>query len=217
MKYKRTMNKCINDILRPDTYIYGFGINGEKHELYLDIDYICRIVKRENYLFDIVPSTIVFVNVWDISIQLDTNENIIIDNVDVEYLGVPRNSEYVKSESEYKVSIECLQGMLSFCTIGGHLIKREQEVTIEKEHIEISSLRPICFSQEGEMQNIKLTNQVDRGGSDLREECRRESISITHQRNVKHETNINNHSSGIAYYHCQCPEHQRVARGEGQR
>jgi len=164
MKYKRTMNKCINDILRPDTYIYGFGINGEKHELYLDIDYICRIVKRENYLFDIVPSTIVFVNVWDISIQLDTNENIIIDNVDVEYLGVPRNSEYVKSESEYKVSIECLQGMLSFCTIGGHLIKREQEVTIEKEHIEISSLRPICFSQEGEMQNIKLTNQVDRGG-----------------------------------------------------
>ena len=164
MKFKRTMNKCINDILRPDTYIYGFGINGEKHELYLDIDYICRIVKRENYLFDIVPSTIVFVNVWDISIQLDTNENIIIDNVDVEYLGVPRNSEYVKSESEYKVSIECLQGMLSFCTIGGHLIKREQEVTIEKEHIEISSLRPICFSQEGEMQNIKLTNQVDRGG-----------------------------------------------------
>ena len=164
MKYKRTMNKCINDILRPDTYIYGFGINGEKHELYLDIDYIYRIVKKENYLFDIAPSTIVFVNVWDISIQLDTNENIIIDNVDVEYLGVPRNSEYVKSESEYKVSIECLQGMLSFCTIGGHLIKREQEVTIEKEHIEISSLRPICFSQEGEMQNIKLTNQVDRGG-----------------------------------------------------
>ena len=164
MKYKRTMNKCINDILRPDTYIYGFGINGEKHELYLDIDYIYRIVKKENYLFDIAPSTIVFVNVWDISIQLDTNENIIIDNVDVEYLGVPRNSEYVKSESEYKVSIECLQGMLSFCTIGGHLIKREQEVTIEKEHIEISSRRPICFSQEGEMQNIKLTNQVDRGG-----------------------------------------------------
>ena len=43
--------------------------------------------------------------------------------------------------------------------------------------------------------------------SDLREECRRESISITHQRNVKHETNINNNSLGIDMHNRQCPEH----------
>ena len=58
---------------------------------------------------------------------------------------------------------------------------------------------------------------VDQALSGLWEECRRESISITHQRNVKHETNINNNSLGIDMHNCQCPEHQRVARGEGQR
>ena len=44
---------------------------------------------------------------------------------------------------------------------------------------------------EGEQNNGRS------GDSDLREECRRESISITHQRNVKHETNINNNSLSI--------------------
>lgn len=53
--------------------------------------------------------------------------------------------------------------------------------------------------------------------SDLWEECRRESISITHQRNVKHETNINNNSLGIDMHNRQCPEHLQLAPGEGQR
>ena len=151
------MEKQIYKILCPDTHIYGLGINDIKKELYLDIDCIFNVIIGKYYKFAVSPSTIVFKNVWDLSIHLDTNESLIIDNVQVDCLGIPRNVEYVKSNSEYKVIIECLQGSLSFNTIGGYLIKREKETILSKEYFNISKKRSICFSLEGDKFNFIMT------------------------------------------------------------
>ena len=143
------MKKSIYELLGHDTYIYGYGFNSEKHELYFDVDIFKNSTSNNNYMYKVYPATIVFKNVWDITIEISNDNDIIISQVEAVYCGIPRNGEYINYKKEYVVNIECLQGSISFKTVGGVLVQKGEEVILDETHIGISSKRPISFCMEG--------------------------------------------------------------------
>lgn len=151
------MKEDLQRLLTHDTYIYGFGFNSKKHELYFDVDIIKNCIKKSNkYLFRIYPATVVFKNVWDIIIDISTDDDIIISQVQTAYYGIPRNEEYINCSKEYEVNIECLQGDISFKTIGGNIVKRGEEEVLDTVKIGISSKRPMSFGLEGKIVEFAL-------------------------------------------------------------
>ena len=151
------MKKDLYDILAHDTCIYGIGINDSEYELYFDIDVINHCVNHEDgYSYELFPATIVFKNVRDVSLDISTHEHIDVDHIEVVYCGIPKNSEYIQAFAEYEVTIDCLQGLISFKTIGGYLIQKGNAIVAENVYIGISSKRPISFSLEGEIIQFEM-------------------------------------------------------------
>ena len=152
------MKKKLCDILIPDTYIYGWGINGDSYELYLDIDCICSVIYANGaYMFEVSPATLVFSNVWNLSIEIETNDAIIVENVEV---NANRTSHNNRELWEYTVIIDCLQGSISFNAVGGELIKRTKGVLQKQEYIGISRNRPINFGLTGEHIDIIMSDGI---------------------------------------------------------
>ena len=146
------MKEDLQRFLTHDTYIYGLGFNSKKHELYFDVDMIKGSIKKDNqYLFRICPATIVFKNVWDITLDISTDDDIVVSQVQTVYCGIPRNEEYIDCKKEYEVNIECLQGNISFKTIGGNIVQKGEEEVLDTLKIGISSKRPISFELEGKI------------------------------------------------------------------
>ena len=103
------MKEDLQRLLTHDTYIYGFGFNSKKHELYFDVDIIKNCIKKsDKYLFRIYPATVVFKNVWDIIIDISTDDDIIISQVQTAYYGIPRNEEYIKGSEILPLYLEAI-------------------------------------------------------------------------------------------------------------
>ena len=152
------MKEYLHELLAHDTYIYGYGFNSKKHELYFDVDMIKGCIKKnDNYLFRIYPATIVFKNVWDITLDISTDDDIIVSQVQTVYCGIPKNAEYINCREEYEVNIECLQGNITFKTIGGNIVQKGEEEVLDTLKIGISSKRPISFCLEGKIMEFALT------------------------------------------------------------
>jgi len=144
-------------LLTHDTYIYGYGFDCKTHELYFDVDIIKSCIKKnDNYFYRIYPATIVFKNVWDITFDLSTDDDIIVSQVETFYCGIPQNAECIKCRKEYEVNIECLQGRISFKTIGGNIVQKGEEEVSDKTNIGISSKRPLSFCMEGKTVGFTL-------------------------------------------------------------
>ena len=156
------MKGYLHELIVHDTYIYGYGIDGKKHELYFDVDIIIECIKKDDsYRFKVCPATIVFKNVWDIVFDISTDDDIIVSQVGTVLCGTPRNSEYINCKNEYEVNIECLQGSISFKTIGGHLVIKGEEKIMDKVNIGISPQRPISFCVDGEIVEFEIGDQSE--------------------------------------------------------
>ncbi|MEA4915906.1 hypothetical protein SDC9_189404 [bioreactor metagenome] len=93
---------ALEDLVFHDCKIYGFGFNIENNELLVDIDYIEEWIKEENddyYSFVVFPSTLIFENVWDLNIDISTNIELIIDNIERSNPNIPRNISYLPNFS----------------------------------------------------------------------------------------------------------------------
>lgn len=151
------MKEFFHNLVTHDTCIYACGFNCQKHELYFDVDIIKGSIRKNNKQFyRIYPATIVFTNVWDVTIDISTDDEIIVDQVDTRYYGIPRNAEYINCRKEYIVNIECLQGSVSFKTVGGNIVQKGKEKVLDKLNIGISSKRPVSFCLDGEIVEFAL-------------------------------------------------------------
>ena len=159
------MKKFLNELMVHDTYIYGYGINSRKHELYFDVDIVQEGVENNGKcMFKVRPATIVFKNVWDITIDVSTDDDIIISHIETTKCGIPKNKDYVNYENEYKVNIECLQGNIMFKTADGYLVFKGKEEIRDGISNGITLNRLLSFSLDGEIVEFLISDHHrDRG------------------------------------------------------
>ena len=151
------MKKFFNELVVHDTYIYGYGINSKKHELYFDVDIVIEGIESQGkFLFKVRPATIVFKNVWDITIDISTDDDIIISHVEIMRCGTPKNKDYINYENEYEVNFVCLQGNIIFKTVCGYLVFKEKEEIRENIGEGISPKRILSFGLDGEIVEFSI-------------------------------------------------------------
>jgi hypothetical protein len=92
----------------------------ENFELLLDIDYIFEwVLKGKKYLFWISPCTLVFENVYDLTFDIGpTTPRLTIDFLTKENPQRPKNSEYIKRDTEFDWTIEMQEGTIGFKSVG---------------------------------------------------------------------------------------------------
>lgn len=104
-----------------DTQVYAISFHAETYEIALDLDYIFEWVNpkaNETYFnFWIAPATLVFENVYDIKMELDTTE-FELDAVERTDPQRPKNAEYIKRENEWLWSLEAHRGGIEFRSVG---------------------------------------------------------------------------------------------------
>jgi hypothetical protein len=112
-----------------DNYIHAITFNEEKYELLFDIDYIDKWISpsdnEKHYNFLIVPSTLVFYNVYNLNMSVD-DLSFRIEDIFRDNPARPKNSEFIKRELEYDWTIEMSGGYLKFKSVGYKLYVRKK-------------------------------------------------------------------------------------------
>ncbi|MEJ7738107.1 MAG: hypothetical protein WKF97_11820 [Chitinophagaceae bacterium] len=136
-------------------YAMAFGI--ENGEIIFDIDYILKWIDPEenenNFKFLIVPSTLVFRNVYDLnmnSLTLDvTVESIYRDNA-----TQPKNADYIAEQIEYNWTIETTNGEITFKSVGYKQYARQKPRLLDSQFIDLAERGGISFDIVQQMKII---------------------------------------------------------------
>jgi|ERR1700744_3557118 len=131
-----------------DCTIYALAFNKSKFELLFDIDYILKWVdplkEGGSYKFILVPATLIFRNVYDVSIDLSS--------VDFQILEIsrsnptkPRNAEYIIDNIECDWNIDVTGGSITFKSVGYTQIARSNPIESEGQVLDLSERGGIGF------------------------------------------------------------------------
>jgi hypothetical protein len=107
-----------------DATIHGIAFGPGDFELCLDIDYIFRWVHpradEEHFRFWVSPCTIVFANAHDVQLQADPYGGplLSIDEITREDPRRPKNAEFVGRDTEWRWTLGCHYGEISFRAVG---------------------------------------------------------------------------------------------------
>lgn len=79
-----------------DCQMYSFGFDSDNYELLFDIDFILKWYTDKSKLkFSVCPVTIVFKNVHSIEMDIDSNTQLIMDDIIKSNPVVPKNIDYL--------------------------------------------------------------------------------------------------------------------------
>lgn len=147
------MNDKIDIVSFHDSKVYGIAFLESNNEFLLDIDYISDWIKKENsekYELISFPATLVFENVWDIEININTDISLNIDQIQRFNPHPPRNIKYLPCDSiEYEWEISFMEGEIKFRSIGLILYNRLDYSNIKTQDSILKEDRQICFKKEG--------------------------------------------------------------------
>ena len=117
----------ILDIFKHDTRIWGIGFVKEEYKLIFDIDLILEYKLKEGYYkFTLCPSTVVLNNINNLTIDIDADDGLVINEATINTILTPNNIEYLPhGTKEIDIEIELMEGSISFRTIGGSLYIRD--------------------------------------------------------------------------------------------
>ena len=117
----------ILDIFKHDTRIWGIGFVKEEYKLIFDIDLILEYKLKEGYFkFTLCPSTVVLNNINNLTIDIDADDGLVINDATINTILTPKNIEYLPhGTKEIDIEIELMEGSISFRTIGGSLYIRD--------------------------------------------------------------------------------------------
>jgi hypothetical protein len=136
-----------------DCRIHAVAFDEFKFKLLLDIDYIFKWVGPEEdgyYRFWISPATLIFENVYDIDIGLGYGLGTIIERVERTNPSKPRNSEYIKKDTEWEWIIETGNGQIGFKSVGYNQYIRKAPVYKKIQEIEFEERGGYSFSTESD-------------------------------------------------------------------
>ncbi len=127
-----------------DNKVYAIVFNNDSFELSLDIDYICKWVKKKNFLFWVAPATLIFKNVYDINICTDYLDLTILD-IQRDKPSNPKNANYTEEQIEYNWTIETTCGEITFISVGFTQYIRQSPVLIKRQNLSLGERRGISF------------------------------------------------------------------------
>lgn len=100
-----------------DCTVYGMSFPDASFKLALDLDYIVewKITDHESgYTFLVAPATLVFENTYNVSIDIETSSQLVIDNI----IRKDKRTNSNTLLEEWDWVIECNQGVIEFCSSG---------------------------------------------------------------------------------------------------
>jgi len=148
----------LDEISFHDCKVYAFGYDEKNYQFLLDVDYISsEWVLEENgyYSFNVVPSTFVFENAWDINIDISMNEAPIIDDIMRNNPNKPKNIDHLPENTlEYDWKIEFLNGEITFKSIGFFIYQRQKAIMQKSQNLTIDERKGISLKKEGVLLQI---------------------------------------------------------------
>lgn len=130
-----------------DNKIYAIAFAIEEHEISFDIDYILKWIdpkENENHFkFQLVPSTLVFRNVYDLNINLSLVD-VIIEGIYRDNPTQPKNAN-MYDQIEYDWTIETTNGEISFKSVGYKQYARQNPKLLDSQSIDLIERGGICF------------------------------------------------------------------------
>jgi hypothetical protein len=133
-----------------DCKVYAVAFDSEKFELVFDIDFIVEWVtpkdSQSSYEFWVVPATLAFKNVHELTMDVDSVD-LIIDTITRGDPSEPKNVNYV-NDLEYKWTIETNNGELSFKSVGYEQFARAKPLLSNAQVIEPLRRGEISFGKK---------------------------------------------------------------------
>jgi hypothetical protein len=125
-----------------DCKIHAVAFDEYNYKLLFDIDYIFKWVGPEDdgyYRFWMSPATLIFENVYDYEVDLESGLGTIIEDVERNNPKKPLNSEHINKDVEWEWNIETANGRFGFKSVGYTqyirkvpVYKKVQEIGIEE-------------------------------------------------------------------------------------
>lgn len=140
-----------------DCTVYGVAVDKKNYKLMFDIDYIFSWIipqsQDDYYKFWVSPATLVFENVYNLEIDIESNLEIDIDTIYREQPRQPKNKDYILKDLEWKWVIITQQGEISFQSVGFNMYVRKKPLLQQFQEIELVKRGGISFYQ-GSSQNL---------------------------------------------------------------
>jgi hypothetical protein len=133
-----------------DCKVYAVAFDSVKFELLFDIDFIVEWVKPENdesfFKFWVVPATLTFKHVYEISINVDSVD-LIIQDISRGNPTEPRIANYNSALKEYQWKIETTNGEITFKSGGYEQFARKRPVLLDSQAIGLRERNGLSFDQ----------------------------------------------------------------------
>lgn len=135
-----------------DSKIYAIAFKDEKFELIIDIDYIIKWIKpkkkESHYSFQVVPATLIFKNVWDLEVNLESALDFQIEDIQKKNPQIPKNINTISENLEFDWIIETTNGSISFKSVGFEQIAKKVPLIQNSQTIDFQKRGGINFDME---------------------------------------------------------------------
>lgn len=133
-----------------DCWIHGIAFFSDEFELALDIDYIFRWEAPEKdgggYRFWIAPATMVFKNVHDVVMDVNTSSGLQVADLARTGSETPRNATFEK-QVEWTWDVDCQEGHILLKSTGFDMYVRSSPILIDSQEIKMSARGGISFAR----------------------------------------------------------------------
>ena len=132
-----------------DSIVWGLLSNQEKFEYLIDLDYIFNWVHpkegEKQFKFWVAPVTMVFENVYDIKINIESQQGEIeVSDLHMENPCKTKNGKY----TEYIFSFECQEGEISLSSTGFKMYVRRKPIFQQHQSLELIQRGGVNFGRE---------------------------------------------------------------------
>jgi hypothetical protein len=131
-----------------DVHVRAFCAAPESYELLMDLDYLFQWVappEGETYFrFWVAPVTLVFANVYDVRLDLQSSQG------DIEIFSLHRGEGKLTPNgqlTEHRYQFDCQEGELSLSATGFHMYVRSPPVLVRKQSLTLRERGGIGFGR----------------------------------------------------------------------
>jgi len=134
-----------------DCRVHAVCFDPARYRILLDIDYIFAWVSpapdSKYFSFWISPSTMVFDNICDVKIEIES-ENIEILGIERFDAGRPKNAEFIGKDRQWRWVFDTSAGEFSFTSVGYTQFTRRSPQHINQQYFELSQRNGVSFAEQ---------------------------------------------------------------------
>ncbi len=144
----------LDDLNFHDCQIHSFGFDSDNYELLFDLDLILEWhTQKPNWTFSVSPVTMVFKNVYDIEMDINSNTQLIMDDIIKSNPRTPKNIDSLPINTlEYDWYFDLIVGgEIRFKSIGMTIYQRKQLLIQKSQTLTLSQRGGFSLIKEGKI------------------------------------------------------------------